>query len=130
MADIRSDGPLLPLYKLPSSSSRSRSTSQPHPPNSSSPPPPYSPSPSPSRSPSIDLPLHQISNPKSHHANPQESEHRRNNKRKALICIFLAVMLLLIIPLAVFSVIVSKARDKEGCVGNDGEVLGGGAVCE
>ncbi|PVH81308.1 hypothetical protein DL98DRAFT_587500 [Cadophora sp. DSE1049] len=125
MADARSDGPLLPLYKL--SSSSCHTTSRPHTPNSSSPPPPYSPSPSPS----IDLDLSLHPNPKpTTHLTPKELERCRNSRRKALICIFLAVMLLLVVPLTVFSVIVSKAKRKEGCVGNDGEVLGGGVVCE
>lgn len=46
-----------------------------------------------------------------------------------MICIFLAIMLLLVVPVVVFSIIVSKARRKEACVGNDGGVIEG-TVCE
>ncbi|KAL2061362.1 hypothetical protein VTL71DRAFT_7635 [Oculimacula yallundae] len=110
-----SDGALLPLYNMSSHPSRTPSSS----------PPPYSPSPSPS----IDL---DPSDPSSKvDSNRLAEEARcRNNKRRAMICIFLAVMLLLVIPLAVFSVIVSKAHLKEKCTANDGGVLGGDAVCE
>ena len=47
-----------------------------------------------------------------------------------MICIFLAVMLLLVMPLAVFSVVISKTHLKKECTMNDGGVMGGGAVCE
>ncbi|KAH9210463.1 hypothetical protein DL95DRAFT_393373 [Leptodontidium sp. 2 PMI_412] len=122
MADSRSDGPLLPLYKPPS-----RSSSRPASPS----PPPYSPSPS------LDLDL----NPNLDASSPLKPSHleteqvedgqrSQNNRRKAVICIFLAVMLLLVVPLAVFIVVISKAHLKKVCTTNDGGVMGGDAVCE
>ncbi|CZS97616.1 uncharacterized protein RAG0_06602 [Rhynchosporium agropyri] len=89
----KTDGSLLPLYTMPSLLSRTPSSS----------PPPCSPSPS------MDL---DPSDSSSKLESSRLAEERcRNNKRKALICIFLAVMLLLVLPLAVFSVVVSKAPE-------------------
>ncbi|CZT44569.1 uncharacterized protein RSE6_04759 [Rhynchosporium secalis] len=89
----KTDGSLLPLYIISSLSSRTPSSS----------PPTYSPSPSMG----LDPPDSSLKLESSRLA----EERCRNNKRKALICIFLAVMLLLVLPLAVFSVVVSKAPE-------------------
>ncbi|KAH7327446.1 hypothetical protein BKA65DRAFT_540048 [Rhexocercosporidium sp. MPI-PUGE-AT-0058] len=110
MADSRSDGPLLPLHKMSSF------------PSNNPLPPPYSPSPSLDLDPSSPL--------KPSHLAASDEQRYQNNRRKAMICIFLAVMLLIVVPLAVFSVIISKAHLKEGCTMNDGSIMGGGAVCE
>ncbi|PMD17167.1 hypothetical protein NA56DRAFT_648900 [Hyaloscypha hepaticicola] len=110
------DLPLLPLYH---SISHSR-TSSPTPSAPSDPPPLYS---------SLQSSPFQLSSNAGRKSISPPPKDRNWNRRKAIICIVVGVILLLVVPLAIFGGVLLATRNEEQQCANEG-VWDGATACE